>query len=301
MFKFKIYLPSKERYHYFKPLTNGVFTDIAKIIANDDDTLLCKTFNSLVKETSERRVNPDKITRIDMFCILLNLYIVCVKSNIEFTENNNIEGMPQKTKIDLYDILDRVTNYEFIYTRKIDVNEDVSMCIKSPTLLYVENPENIIVDCIDSLTISGTTHTFNGLTIDQKKNIFDNIPSDVITTMVNNMNSINNEYQVEIFRKPSESDSASHEPVNVSLYNNSMFEVLKLLYRQNLEAQYFYKYFMSKHINIQDVDQYTPAEIQTFLKLYKQEQEEIEKQRKSQEKKNNSGTHLGGEIPTGGL
>ena len=301
IFKFKIYLPTKQRYYYFTPLTHGVFTDLAKIVANGDDSLLNKTFMDIVKNMSNRRVDPNKITKIDMFCILLNLYIVCVKSNIEFSTEGGKEGLPIKTKIDLYEILDRVTNFDFKYTRDIVVSDDVSMVIKSPTLLYVLKPEDVIADCIDSLTIYGTTHTFAGLSSDQRKNILDNIPSDIITNMVANMNEINDEYQVEVFRKPGEAGDIEDEPVNISLYNNSMFEVLKMLYRQNLETQYFYTYFISKHINIQNVDDYTPAELQTFLKLFKQEQEEQEKQRKAQEKKSKSGTHLGGEIPSGGI
>lgn len=301
IFKFKIYLPTKQKYYYFTPLTHGVFTDLAKIVANGDDLLLNRTFASIVKSMSDRKVDPSKITKIDMFCILLNLYIVCVRSSIEFTTEDNKEGIPVKTKIDLYDILDRVTNFDFEYTRDVPVSDDVSMVIKSPSLLYVEKPEDVIADCIDSLTIYGTTHTFNGLTTDQRKNILDNIPSEIITNMVTIMNEIDDEYQVEVFRRPSEADDVRDEPVNVSMYNNSMFEVLKMLYRQNLESQYFYTYFLSKHINIRNVDDYTPAEIQTFLKLFKQEQEEQEKQRKAQEKKSKSGTHLGGEIPSGGI
>lgn len=290
-FKYKIYLPSKSRYYYFTQLNNGVFTTLAKMIANDDDRQLESAFTKMVYTMSNRRVDPQKITRVDMFCILLNIYIICVKNSIEMTGEEK-DGIPQNIKLDLYNILDKITNFEFDYTRHIKLNDNVSMTIRCPSILYMSDHDDLMADCIDTLNISGDQHVLTGLTKQQRKNVLDQLPAEIATGMVAKMLEINDEYRVDVF-----GDDESDNKVTLSLYNNSMFEILKLIYRQSLEAQYFYKYFLAKHINLSDIDNSTPAEVQTYMNFYRQEQEEIEKQRNSQDKQNKGGTHLGGSIP----
>lgn len=297
-FKFKIYLPSIDEYHYFSQMTNDMFTDIVKIIANGDDELLDTAFSNMVVLLSEGKVTPGEITRIDMFCILLNIYIVCVKNNVELTVPTKEEdASKQKLKLDLYDILDKITNFDFEYTRAVDVNEDMSVHLKPPSMLISPETDEIAIDCIESLTIFSETHKMSTLTSKQRTKIFDNIPSDMINKMIEVMKEIDAEYKLDIIKYGRDDE----DKITISLYNNSMFEIIKLIYNQNLQAQYFYTYFLSKHMHIPGIDQYTPAEIQIFMTLFKQEQEEQEKQRKLQEKKSKAGTHLGGELPSGGI
>ena len=290
-FKYKIYLPSKSRYYYFTQLNNQTYTTLAKIIANDDSEQLNKLFCKMVYTMSSRRVDPRKITRVDMFCILLNIYIICVSNSIEM-KGEVKDGVPQAFNLDLYSVLDKVTNFKFDYTQDVQVNQDVSMTLKCPSVMYVSETDDLIADCVESLTIYGNKHNLIDLTLQQKRNVLDNVPADVITSMITKMTEINDEYQLTVIDNPEQ-----EQKIVISLYNNSMFEILKLIYRQSLEAQYFYKYFLSKHLNIPDIDAHTPAEIQTYMRFFKQEQEEIEKQRKAQEKGSTGGTHLGGPIP----
>lgn len=290
-FKYKIYLPTKARYYYFTQLSNGVFTTLAKMIANDDDRQLESAFSKMVWNMSNRRVDPRKITRIDMFCILLNIYIICVKNSIDMTGEEK-DGVPQNIKLDLYNILDKVTNFEFDYTRHIKISDKVSMTIRCPSILYVSDHDDLIADCIDTLEIGSEHHMLTDLSKQQRKNILNQLPAEIVTGMVEKMLEINEEYNVDVFGA-----EETGNRITISLYNNSMFEILKLIYRQSLEAQYFYKYFLAKHIMIPEIDSYTPAEVQTYMNFFRQEQEEMEKQRKAQEKESKGGTHLGGAIP----
>lgn len=296
-FKFKIYLPSIEEYRYFSQMTNDMFTSIAKIIANGDDELLNDTFIEMVHTLSDGKVTPSEITRIDMFCILLNIYIMCVKNTVELNVPGDEEVGKQKLKLELYDILDSITNFEFEYTRVVDVNTDMSVHLKPPSMLVSPQTDDVAIDCIESLTIFSETYPMSKLTPKQRAKIFDGIPSDMISKMIDTMKEIDEEYKLDIVKYGSE----DNDKITISLYNNSMFEIIKLIYNQNLQSQYFYTYFLSKHMQLPNIGLMTPAEIQIFVSLFKQEQEEQEKQRKLQEKKSKSGTHLGGEVPSGGL
>ena len=292
-----LYLPSIDEYRYFSQMTNDMFTDIAKIIANRDDDLLDQAFIDMVGILSSGEVIPSEITRIDMFCILLNIYIMCVKNNVELNLPGSDDLGKQKLKLDLYDILDKITNFDFEYTKTIDVSSDMSLHLKAPSMLMSPQTDEIAIDCIESLTIFSETHKMSGLTPKQRAKIFESIPSDMISKMIDTMKEIDAEYKLDIIKYGREEE----DKITISLYNNSMFEIIKLIYNQNLQSQYFYTYFLSKHMQLPNIGLMTPAEIQIFISLFKQEQEEQEKQRKLQEKKSKTGTHLGGEVPSGGL
>jgi len=293
MFKYKIYLPSKERYFYFKPLTNSIYADLNKIVANNDDQLLCKAFASIIYHLSERRVNPKKITRVDSFCIMLNIFIVSVRSTLELKLSDNVTN--DRAKLDLYDVLDRVTNFQFEYEQEVDVNEHMSVVLKPPSVLYLERDNMLLEECVKQLTVNNNKYNFLELNDDQKRTVIDAVPAEFMTHVVNNIIDINQEYNIEIYRPPGE-DS---EGVVLNMYNNSMFEILKIMFAGSLEATYFYKYFFAKHMGISNIDDMTPAETETYINFFKQEQEQAAKAQKDAQKKSNRGTHLGGEIPGG--
>ena len=76
-FKFKIYAPTLEQYIHFKEFNNEQYLNIVKSIVNNDNEQLYRLFKELIAYlSSDDLVN--KLSRIDMFCILLNLYILCV-------------------------------------------------------------------------------------------------------------------------------------------------------------------------------------------------------------------------------
>lgn len=295
-FKYKVYLPVRQEYYYFEQLTHDNFTSIAKIIANDDDDLLNNIFEKIVTKLSGGALKRGDITKIDMFCVLLNVFIMCVKSSLEMNVGAK-EGAKQKIRLELYDMLDKVTNFDFEYSQQIKINDDLSVVLKPPTALLMTDADDVVVDCIDTLTIFDEEHIIKDLTIKQKHEIFEGLPSGTINKIFSKMQEIDELYKLDVLKYGPDPD----EKITMSLYNTSMFEVLKLIYRQNLQAQYFYTYFLSKHLGVTNPGVMTPAEVQIYLDLHKQEQKEQEKQRKAQEKKNKTGQHLGTDIPTGGI
>jgi hypothetical protein len=61
--------------------------------------------------------------------------------------------------------------------------------------------------------------------------------------------------------------------------------------------QYYYRYFAAKHMKFDNeyVESITPAELQTYVKFFQKEQDEIEEQRKKAQK-GTGGQHLGAPI-----
>ena len=278
-FKFKIYLPSKKKYYHFSEITNEDYLDIVKIIANSDDHQLLSVFNSMIHRLSGGKVDSTRISRIDTFCILINLYIVCVSNTLEINPSGGHLGT---VKIDLYDILDKVTNFEFEYTELVEVNKSIKVKLATPSILYEETSENIITSVIDTLYISGVAHKFSQFTTNQQQTIIDSTSTAVTTQIIKKIKKIDTKYRLDVITYGQDPPTT----VTIHLYNNSMFELLKIVYNTSLEAEYYYRYFMAKHINLSttQIESSTPAEIQTYLQFFKREQKEQEDARKKSEK-----------------
>lgn len=278
-FKFKIYLPSKREYQYFSEITNTDYLDLVKIISNSDDTQLSLAFNQIITRLSGGAVDPRELSRVDSFCILLNLYIVCVSNTLEITPRDQ---QTQKIKIDLYDILDKVTNFEFEYTQLIKVNKDIKVQLATPSSIYEPTADNLIVSVIDTLHLSGKIFKFSQFDTKQQQSIIDSISSNVTTHIIRTIKEIDQQYQLNVITYGSDPPTE----ITLNLYNNSMFELLKVVYNSSLEAEYYYRYFMSKHVLFtgDQIESSTPAEIQTYIQFYKRERKEEEKAREKSNK-----------------
>ena len=278
-FKFKIYLPSKQRYYNFSEITNRDYLDIVKIISNSDNDQLLTHFNDIIYRLSGKKVIPAKISRIDSFCILINLYIVCVSNVLEITPKDQ---QISKLKIDLYDILDKVTNFDFEYTHLLEISDDIKIKLATPSTIYEASTDNLITSVIDTIHITGKTFNFSQFDQKQQQSLIDNITSDVTTHIIRKIKEIDQNYQLDVIKYGQDPPTI----VTLNLYNNSMFELLKVIYNSNLEAEYYYRYFMAKHINLpgDQIETSTPAEIQTYLQFYKRERKEEEKAREKAER-----------------
>jgi len=187
-----------------------------------------------------------------------------------------------KLKIDLYDILDKVTNFDFEYTHLLEISDDIKIKLATPSTIYEASTDNLITSVIDTIHITGRTFNFSQFDQKQQQSLIDNISSDVTTQIIRKIKEIDQNYQLDVIEYGQDPPTI----ITLNLYNNSMFELLKVIYNSNLEAEYYYRYFMAKHINLpgDQIETSTPAEIQTYLQFYKRERKEEEKAREKSER-----------------
>ena len=289
-FKFKIYAPTLEQYIHFKEFNNEQYLNIVKSIVNNDNEQLYRLFKELIADlSSDDLVN--KLSRIDMFCILLNLYILCVSSELEISKKE--DGPVGKSIIKLYDILDIVTNYEIKYDVIVKISPDISITITPPKNLYVSQPDLIIVDCVSKIKILKDWFDLSEYNHEQKIKVIDDLPGEVLQNIIQSMQSVNDEYQLKVVKY----GILPNETITLSMYNDSMFELLKIIYNTNLQNEYSLRYFMAKHINISitEYNMMSPAESRTYLKLFQKEQDEHKKEQEKHSKQNGN-MHLGAPI-----
>jgi hypothetical protein len=216
--------------------------------------------------------------------------------------STKVESGPEKVKnnvsIDLYDILDRVTNHP--NNKPIEVSvENMSVEVGLPLNIHNSNLDDLIVDVMLKLNTSDRSFDLTTLTSEEKNELLDNLPGDVLQQSVNYIKNIDETYKIPVFESVKQKISDDLRSIELKVFDNSMFELLKSLYNSNLEEQYYIRYIMVKHMNysLNEIDNITPIDTQTYINMYRKE---IEDQKKAQEK-NNKAESGGISLPNPGF
>ena len=296
-FKFGIYLPTIQEYGHFQELTSSHYLDIIKFIQNNDDDNLVTALQGLVDNLISDKSMIDKLSRIDMFCILLNLRIVCVGSSVELKIRCPKTKKPFNVPVDLYDILDSVTNYDIKYTEKIKVGKKCVITLVPPKSIQTHENDDIVLNSISKITLNNIDYDPDEYTAEQKSEILDNLPGNALKKIVSHINRNHEQYNIHAIKYKSPHDSTSeHVTYDLQLYNNSFFEFIKTIYNANLEEQYYLRYILSHRLGFNNdyIESRSPAEIDTYIGFYKQELEE----QKKQNEKHAGGGQQGPMIPS---
>lgn len=290
-FSYKVYLPTHKRYIRCFEFTGEQYLTIAKHIQNDDDERVVQLFKKLIRNTCENKQISEKLTKIDMFCVLLNMRILCVSDRLEMMINTSDENQtPQKIVFDLYDILDRVTNYETEYSKNIIVSDHCSVRIDTPTEFIYTNSDDLIQSVIKHIVLFNKKYNFTGLTKNQQKQVLDALPGDLLTKITSQIHHIDKGYSVNVLDRERYKAATENDTFDFSLrmYDGSFYEFLKLIYGCNLEEQYYIRYLMVKQMGftLNDVATQPPHITNTYINLYRKE---LDEQKKQAEKNNNTG------------
>lgn len=291
-FRYRVYLPSRGRYSDFKQLNNHQQLNTAKIIQNGDDESIKAFFDDLVHTLAVENININMLTKIDKFCVLLTVYVVSVSGELKLQIG---EPDPKTVVLSLGNLLDTVTNYNQKYVTRLNINDNVSLKLKIPSNMFESDVDNIILNSIKQIHLYDTVFSFDELNINQKKHAFDQLPGDVSTAVLSVMRQMNMDYQIELL--PGVSDD---QGMTLGLYDNSMFEVLKMLYRSDLDSLYYNRYVASKHMLFQNeyVENISPVELKVHLKYF---EKELAEQKKASEKNSQNTPSMGGiPAPPGG-
>ena len=204
-FTYKIYLPIKGKYYRFKSFTGEDYLTTGKYIQNNDQAKIIHNFKKIIKKCCVEKIKIKELTTIDMFCILLNLRIMCVSQLFEYegVSQNKNEKVKQKQRLDLYDVLDSVTNYNINLMSNVELAKNCWVNIGAPVGLVIKDVDTLILDTLKSIKIKDKVYEIETLSIDEKQRLLDQLPGDVLTTITNY---ITKSINLNIFKLVLESD-----------------------------------------------------------------------------------------------
>ena len=210
-FKFNVYLPSLKRYVTFRELNMGTYFTILKYIENDDDELLLECFDELIRELSDKKTDRLKLNRIDIFCILLNIRIVCMNPGLKFEFVCEKTGGKYNLQCDLIDILDRVTNYHYTYKKSVKIDKDIMIGLDIPTDFISKDYEELVYNSLSYIKFRGTKYDVSLYTQKQKLNVLDQLPGDVFNRILKNIYDNEEAFDVSLFTHTNPHDDEFEE------------------------------------------------------------------------------------------
>ena len=288
-------MPSLSDYYRYGMFDNQTHLSVAKYIQNNDNKKIMSMFEHLIQELCDDNIELDRLTCVDKFVILLNIRIMSVSDQFRFetTVGTQTEKVKKEVAVDLYNILDDITNHPLNNDQILNSPEGYQMTLTNPKHFHTENVDELIFNVLKSIKINDLSYNLQGLTIEQKEKILDSLPGDALHNIVRYIRDIDTKYRVKVF-KTEWSIPEELERLELKMFDNSFYELIKMLYNCNLEEQYYIRYAMIKHMNftLTEIEYMTPIDSKTYIKLY---QKELDEQRKAREKNSPK------EQPTGSL
>jgi hypothetical protein len=278
------------RFHQFDGKTHLI---IGKYIQNNDKPSIFKEFQDIIETCCDEPIDVHSLTNVDLFCILLNLRIMCISQTFDYESviTTDNEKVKQTQKLDLYDILDKVTNHKAQYITSFNVDNHYKISLGLPKGFYIQDIDTLIVDVIDNIELLGKTYDMEDLSAEEKTTILDELPGDILTAITDHIRGLDHDYKIKVFDNVTSGDLSE---IELKLFDNSLFEFIKAMYNCNLQEQYYIRYIMVKRLGfrLQDVDEITPIDTQNYINLYREELEEEKKAHEKQQEQQKPGMSL---------
>lgn len=273
-FTYEVYIPSIDQAVRFREITNSHYIDILKYIQNNDNTGLLQYIQFIISQLCcESNI---RFNRVDVFCIMSTIRMVCVGDVMEL--NIKSEDSPAITnKLSVHSIISKIANeVDIVRDRNVQIRDNITVTINLPYHLYYDIQEEFILDCITGINVNGEFSDLRHATSDQRKEIFKNLTGDALNCIISYLDDLHSKIDdIQIIN----STSDDTEAVKVNIFDNSLFEVLKFLYRDNLLNVYEKQYVLGGKIGM-GIDAYmslSPAEIDLHLNTYAREKKQQEK------------------------
>jgi hypothetical protein len=229
-YKVKIYVPSLKSFEYFNELKNREALAISKYIKANDEYGLSQYLNEFIKGIPNTDI-------LDKFFILLQLRALNISNKVVIS-GKHISGSDATFNINLFSFLGKYLEYlQGIPTHFLFTQDNLTIRLRRPHNIYFKNFYSLLADSIDQVLVDGED-LFKDKNNQEKMNIilkFNKKTLAEIKTFINNINESSNFY----FCKPE--NDISIPTIKISFFNNTLFSLLKSLYKT--EISYFYNKF----------------------------------------------------------
>lgn len=276
MFQYKTYLPVSEQEVYSSQLTYREYFSLIKTIQNADSVKIDEALTNVMSRCTGDPDLVSTLTGIDRLALLINIRIMSISDHLELVISGQDTGERKNVKVDLYDVLDKLTNNEYVYTVKTRIAKGVSAILTVPSSLSLSTDKLVIYDTIKSLNIGSQTFDFTEMSRHDRDGLLDELPASATAKLRSGVDKLN-KFEVEVIKDvPGEPGGSL---LTIRLFDDSAFETLKLIYNSSLQDQYTLRYILSKRCNMscEYLDELPPTDVNTYYALYKKELAEEKK------------------------
>ena len=282
-FVYTVYLPGQKKTVQIKELQFGRYKHLVKTITNDNDSAIIEFFDSLLLDLCPDEKNIKTYSFLDKLIILLTIRSVCISPELELT------GTCPETKntfnftIKIPTIIDKLQNLQLpddVYSVVKTYNKgELTVELGMPSILQISTADLSVIDTVFKKIILNGNNITNA-----KDKVIEHLPAAVlidIKAYLTNFNERMTDIKLLDIRSPFALNQAVEIPLN--LFSNSIIDFLKMNFRRNLLSLYELEYFLINRLNLSHdlITEVTPAELNIYINLFKDEKREEEKARKN--------------------
>lgn len=278
-FTYTTTLPSLNRVEEVKELNFSTYKHLVKCITNDNNLIITAFFNELVASLCSN----DTIkyyTFLDKLIVLLMVRAVCLAPDLELNITCPETGNTFKYTIAISDIIDKLQNLNLPNNVFSQVNtyNNLEIELGMPNALYIDTDTPLLDNLVKRITV-------NGKDVEVTEQVLDNLPVNILNDIKNYLKNLNlhlNDINIlEIISPFGRREAAVQIPLNI--FSGSIIEFLKLAYKRDLISLYELEYTLLHKLNIdyELVKNSTPAELLTYINIFKEEKREEEKAQKA--------------------
>jgi len=265
------FLPISKKTVQIKQISNKTFFDLQKFIISQNNKATCRYLNNII-QTHVIGIEED-LNIIDKAVCLLKIRSISCGDTLKF-----VNSLDVTYNITIDSILEKINNTSHLY----ELNEVIANNIFEIT---IDTPRNFIInqnEClhriIKSIRITGSNECvdFNLLDDVKKDNILVKLDSS-ITIKIYNLIALRQKNNICISSK---NESLNISEIAINPYNQSMFEFIKLIFKDDLVSclKNIYVLCSKAHIEAEYIMSIAPAEGILLLNMYVDEVEEQKKQ-----------------------
>jgi hypothetical protein len=308
-FSCELYVPSMDKNLRFNEIKVKYLKNIIKYIHNSDNSGLCEYFDEMLEDLCVDDINIKEFDKFDKFCILLGLRTISMGPDLELLFKCEESGNEYTYKTDLIKFIHKLSNIKNAYDdSEVFIDKTLTINLKYPRKFYYENTENILVDCIYNLCINSKKFDMNLVSKQEQENILDKLPNSIINNIdkyITTKSSIFDNIKFFSIKSPFNPNSTPTE-IKLNIINNSFLEILKIIYKMNIEEIYNLVYIMTMKLGFNGhyvENNMNLAEAMIYVNKYINELKEREEQSKktSNSSQQPNSSHLPLSIPFTGI
>jgi len=273
-FTYEVYIPSIDDSIRFYELCNTHYISIQKYIQNSDDVGLQEYFKYIISRLSTVDI-AHSMNRVDMFCILAGIRIYSIGDDLNIS--TTLDGIKARGGLSIDSIRNTITNHtRYFKISSAPITSDIEIELTLPCDLYYDSVSHFMYDCLRSVTINNNTHDIKSYTPSQKSNIIDYLPShsyNIISKYIDNLSTSYPVFSVS---------NRDEIPIYINITDNTMYDLIKLMYTDDLKSVYDTMYILNGRIDIESYSKMTPGESNIFIANYIREQEQLRKQQETE-------------------
>jgi hypothetical protein len=271
-FFYPIHIPSLNSTRHFKEFTCVDYKAFIKIILNNDDDVYELFIDELIADLCRDDLDVSKLTNFDKFIIMVEIRTYNISPTIEFTIPK-ADKEKYEFKINLMECLDVARSYKLQHSFNIDMGK-LKVCCTLPKNLVIKDWFDVGINCITSIEFNGNKIPVSDLDKNIQAQIMNQLPAPIFPKILQQFKA-----QADIMLKeclikmPSAETPGEFQEVYISPIDNTMSEIIKMIYNYNLKDIYAGQLALMSQLKIPDtfINSSTPAELSIYFSIIEEQ------------------------------